>query len=285
MTIVRTCRGIYREIDHSPGRVEDDRAIMNRVGEALASRGFNVELVEVDSAFDTRCSNMFVMCERGVVLERLADAQNAGSVVVNSPQAVRNTYRHRMIELFAQHRVPTPASHVVASSATGRSPPAAVWVKRYDFHATQPSDVIYVASEAGWREALNRFGRRDIPFVVAQEHVSGDLIKFYGVRNEMTPVDANWFEWFYHRDKGMLGHVFDVSRLRDAAFGAAAALELEIFGGDAVIQEDGKPMIIDINAWPSYARYRDRAAEAIADLLMNRFERRLHIASRQGVEL
>ena len=284
MTIVRTCRGIYREIDHSPGRVEDDRAIMNRVGEGLASRGFNVELVEVDAAFDTRCSNMFVMCERGAVLERLADAQSAGSVVVNSPNAVRNTYRHRMIELFAQHHVPTPASHVVATSALGR-PPAAVWVKRYDFHATQPSDVIYVASEAGWREALNRFARRDIPFVVAQEHVSGDLIKFYGVRNEMTPVAANWFEWFYHRDKGMLGYVFDVSRLRDAAFGAAAALQLEIFGGDAVIQEDGKPMIIDINAWPSYARYRDRAAEAIADHLMNRFERRVHIASRQGVEL
>jgi D-alanine-D-alanine ligase-like ATP-grasp enzyme len=97
-------------------------------------------------------------------------------------------------------------------------------------------------------------------------------------------VTANWFEWFYHRDKGMLGHCFEAERLRDAAFGAAAALGLEVFGGDAVIQEDGKPMIIDINAWPSYARYREQAAQAIANHLAERFERRVRIVSRQGVE-
>ena len=93
-TMAKTCRGIYRELDHSPGRVDDDRAIMNCVGEALTSRGFSVELVEVDAAFDTRCANLFAMCERGTVLDRLTDAQNAGSVVVNSPNAIRNTYRH-----------------------------------------------------------------------------------------------------------------------------------------------------------------------------------------------
>ena len=95
---------------------------------------------------------------------------------------------------------------------------------------------------------------RGIPFVVAQEHVAGDLVKFYGVRNGAAAMDANWFEWFYHRDKGMLGHSFEVSRLRQVSFGAAAALGLEIFGGDAIIQANGEPMIIDLNAWPSYAR-------------------------------
>jgi hypothetical protein len=82
----------------------------------------------------------------------------------------------------------------------------------------------------------------------------------------------------------MLGYSFEIVRLRDAAFGAAGALGLEVFGGDAVIREDGKPMIIDINAWPSYARYRDRAAQAIADHLAVRFERRMRVVSRQGVE-
>lgn len=279
-----TCRGIYRELDHSPGRVDDDRAIMKSVAEALVLRGFSVELVDANAALDTHRANIFVMCERGEVLDRLADAQNAGSVVVNSPNAIRNTYRHRMIELFAQRHVPAPVSQVVASDAHGSRPAAAVWVKRYDFHATQPSDVIYVASDAGWHEALDRFARRGIPFVVAQDHVAGDLVKFYGVRSEMAPTAANWFEWFYHRDKGMLGHSFEVSHLRDVAFDAADALGLEVFGGDAVVQENGKPMIIDINAWPSYARYRDRAAQAIADHLSERFERRLRIVSRQGVE-
>jgi hypothetical protein len=82
----------------------------------------------------------------------------------------------------------------------------------------------------------------------------------------------------------MLGHSFDVSNLHDAAFDAAGVLGLEVFGGDAVIQENGKPMIIDINAWPSYARYRERAAQAIANHLAERFERRVRIVSRQGVE-
>jgi hypothetical protein len=257
---------------------------MRSVADALELRGFTVELVDACVALDTRCANMFVMCECTEVLDRLTDAQNAGSVVVNSPGAIRNTYRHRMVELFAQHHVPAPVSQVVASNACGSRPVAGVWVKRYDFHATQPSDVIYVASDAGWHVALDRFAQRGIPFVVAQDHVAGDLVKFYGVRSDIASRAANWFEWFYHRDKGMLGHFFEVSDLREVAFAAAGALGLEIFGGDAVIQENGKAIIIDINAWPSYARYRDHAAQAIADHLAERFERRVRLVSREGVE-
>ena len=120
----------------------------------------------------------------------------------------------------------------------------------------------------------SRFAERGIPFVIAQEHVPGDLVKFYGVRNGAGTNDANWFQWFYHRDKGMLGHSFDAARLSKAGLDAAAALGLEVFGGDAVIKANGEPMIIDLNAWPSYALYRDRAAEAIADCLTERFQRR-----------
>ena len=279
MNAGKICWGVYRELAHSPGRVDDDGAIMKSVGKALAARGFSVELVAADAEFETYGANIFVMCERGAALDRLKTAEKAGSVVVNSPDAIRNTYRHRMVELFAQHHVPAPASQIVASDTRKPQPAAGVWVKRYDFHATQSCDVIYAASKDGWHEALDRFARRGIPFVVAQEHVAGDLVKFYGVRNSTVAMDANWFEWFYHRDKGMLGHSFEASRLRQAAFGAAAALGLEIFGGDAIIQANGEPMIVDINAWPSYALYRDRAAEAIADHLSERFQRRPRIVT------
>jgi hypothetical protein len=93
----------------------------------------------------------------------------------------------------------------------------------------------------------------------------------------MSPAESNWFEWFYHRDKGMLGYSFEVMCLRRAAFDAATALGLEIFGGDAIIQADGQPVIVDVNAWPSYARFRDRAAQVIADFLSERFQRRPRI--------
>ena len=97
------------------------------------------------------------MCERGPVLDRLKAAEKAGSIVVNSADAIRNTYRHRMVELFARHHVSAPLSHIVATDASRLQPAAGVWVKRYDFHATQPDDVIYTASEDGWHEALRRF--------------------------------------------------------------------------------------------------------------------------------
>jgi hypothetical protein len=282
MNAAKTCWGIYRELAHSPGRIDADRAILESVGAAMAARGFNVELAAPDAEFETDFANIFVMCERGPILDRLRDAEKTGSIIVNSPDAIRNTYRHRMVELFARHGVCTPASRIIASDANNPRPPTAVWVKRYDFHATEPHDVMYAASEEGWQEALHGFAKRGIPFVVAQEHVPGDLIKFYGVRNASTPVDSNWFEWFYHRDKGMLGHSFEVLRLRRAAFGAAAALGLEIFGGDAIIQADGEPVIIDLNAWPSYARFRDHAAQAIADHLTERFQRRPRIVAATG---
>jgi hypothetical protein len=274
MSMGPTCVGVLREPAHSPGRVDDDAAIMRRVADAMAERGFAVELVAADAIAETPSANLFVMCERGTVLDRLAEMERRGAIVVNSPSAVRNTYRHRMVELFARHRVSAPMSWIVAADANMARPADCAWIKRYDFHATQRDDVMYAASETGWRESLSRFAERGIPFVVAQEHVEGDLIKFYGVRNGEEATGAAWFQWFYHRDKGMLGHCFDERRLSEAAFDAAAALGLEVFGGDAVIRPDGAPMIIDLNAWPSYALYRDRAAEAIADCLTERFRRR-----------
>ncbi len=269
-----TCIGVLREPAHSPGRIDDDAAIMRSVGEALRERGFRVELVAADVVVEAPSANLFVMCERGTVLDRLAGMEKAGAIVVNSPVAIRNTYRHRMVGLFTRHRVSAPMSWIVAADANTPRPADCAWIKRYDFHATQRDDVMYAASDTGWREALRRFADRGIPFVVAQEHVAGDLVKFYGVRNHAASTGANWFQWFYHRDQGMLGHVFDPGRLSEAAFGAAGALGLEVFGGDAVIKADGAPMIIDLNAWPSYALYRDRAAEAIADCLTERFQRR-----------
>ena len=113
-----TClRGVYREPAHSPGRVDDDAAIMRRVGEALTERGFAVQLVAADALPETPAANVFAMCERGAVLDRLSDMEKTGAIVVNAPAAIRNTYRHRMIELFARHQVPAPKSQVVATDA------------------------------------------------------------------------------------------------------------------------------------------------------------------------
>src|SRR5215471_13258471 len=128
MNPAKPCWGIYRELAHSPGRIEDDRAILDSVGAALAARGFDVQLVTPDAQFDTHFANIFVMCERGAILDRLKTAEKTGSIIVNSPDAIRNTYRHRMLELFARHGVAAPGSHIVATGASN-PPQKGVWIK------------------------------------------------------------------------------------------------------------------------------------------------------------
>src|SRR4029077_8750832 len=123
------------------------------------ARGFHVELATADAAFETRCTNIFVMCERGAILDRLKTAEKEGSIVVNSSEAIRNTYRHRMIELFAQHHVPAPASQIVASDASTPRPPAGGGIKPSVFLPTKSCVVIYAAWGDGGHEDLDRFAK------------------------------------------------------------------------------------------------------------------------------
>ena len=103
-------------------------------------------------------------------------------------------------------------------------------------------------------------------------------MKFYGVglppAGSGAPEPLPWFEWFYHRDQELHRHPFDAGRLSRAAARAAAALELEVFGGDAIVAPDGRFVLIDLNAWPSFALYREAAALRIASHLASRFKER-----------
>jgi len=123
--------------------------------------------------------------------------------------------------------------------------------------------VVFANTERSFREALGGLARRGIPRAIVQEHVEGDLIKFYGV--------GAWFRWFYHKDQRVAGHPFDSERLRAVAGKAAAVLGLEVFGGDAIAPPEGPLVVIDLNAWPSFALYRDEAAAEIAAYLEARF--------------
>jgi hypothetical protein len=97
-------------------------------------------LIAADAVIEAPAANLFVMCERGMVLDRLAAMEKAGAIVVNTTTAIRNTYRHRMVELFARNRVAAPKSWIVAAGANTPRPADCAWIKRYDFHATQTDD-------------------------------------------------------------------------------------------------------------------------------------------------
>jgi hypothetical protein len=287
------CWGIYRELAHSPGRETDDAEILRAVARELETRGFHVELKSPDELHETSGAggdgepppNVFVMCERPAIVERLSAWERRGTRIVNRPSGIRNTDRERTIALFARHSVPFPHSvlvETVKGPETFRGP---CWVKRGDVHATQEGDVAYAGGREALAERLSILATRGITHAVVQDHAPGDLIKFYGVSGlpeaeaeengagpaSSSPPRPSWFQWFYHRDQTLHRYAFDEDALAAAASRAAGALGLDVYGGDAIVSPEGALCIIDLNAWPSFALFREVASTRIAALLAARF--------------
>jgi len=271
------CWGIFRERAHSPGRENDDTEILRLTGKHLEARGYQVDLKDpedVSGPIAGRPRAIFLMCEREEVLAQLAAWERDGIRIVNSPAAVLATYRERMIAQFDEAGVPFVKSRLVATPGRHPGAPALpVWVKRGDVHNTQEGDVVFAETEGAVEDALGRFHARGIAHAVLQPHVVGDLIKFYGV-GPGGGLDGGppWFRWFYHKDQTLAGHPLDPRRLARLARRAAGALGLEIYGGDAIATADGDLVLLDLNAWPSFALYREEAAPAIAAYLALRFD-------------
>lgn len=266
--------GIFREAEHSPERVVDDELILKAVAERLSSLDqsqvrviFPAELHTIDKTPDV----IFNMAEEEPVLERLSEFEQQGVRVVNSVQGVRNTFRQEMTAML--DGLPfVPETILCSTSATPPGHPSGVWVKRGDYHAIEKEDVVFAQTAQDLEKILRSFEARGIETVVIQRHVPGDLIKFYGVREPDHGVNGTtrWFHWFYHRDQDLKNYPFDRQELQSRCEQAADRLSLEIFGGDAIVTEQGDIFIIDVNAWPSFALFRDTAAEHIAHHIMEK---------------
>jgi hypothetical protein len=160
---------------------------------------------------------------------------------------------------------------------------SACWIKQATEHKTREGDVVFASDPSSVRDALERLRARGQPRAVAQRHVEGDLVKFYGVsaagdaaaRGAAAP---SWFEWFHPKEKPVAGHDVDVRALRDMAHRAARTLGLDVWGGDAIVTPAGAIYLIDVNAWPSFALYREEAADKIAAHLTARLRRTARVA-------
>jgi len=272
-----TCWGIFREREHSPGRETDDGEILRLTGKHLEAGGFQVVLKTPEEVLGTpndRPRGVFLMCERLPILEHLRDLELRGVPHVNGPHAVLNTYRDRMIAHFSEANVPFIDSRIVSTEAAagGGADVLPLWVKRADVHNTQDGDVTLARTRDAMTDALAALAARGIPRAVLQPHVDGDLVKFYGVGTGSGPAGGPpWFRWFYHRDQRLAGHAFDQVQLGRTVRRAALALGLDVYGGDAIVTATGAVVLLDVNAWPSFALYREEAAERIAAHVALRF--------------
>jgi len=270
-----SCWGIFREREHSPGRESDDGEILKLTGKHLEARGFQVTFrtaEEVLATPDERPLGVFLMCERLDILEHLRALELRGVPHVNGPLAVLNTYRERMIAHFSEANVPFIDSHIVSTEAPTAAAALPVWVKRADVHNTKDGDVTLASTHEAVSEALAALAARGIPRAVFQPHVEGDLVKFYGVGTGTGPAGGPpWFRWFYHREQRLAGHAFDQARLGRTVRRAALALGLDVYGGDAIVTPSSEIVLLDVNAWPSFALYREEAAERIGAHVALRF--------------
>lgn len=269
MTAVTLILAVRREPVHSPDRVDDDAAILDATAERLGADGLPVEVVEPERLPSLQPAPLVLaMCCNPDALDRLAEWEHRGSTVVNAIPATLATGRSAMAARFQAGSFPFPTSAVVSTDdpeplaragawASASLERAGLWVKRGDFYTVEPGDVVRVWTAAELRAAVARLRRSRIPEALLQRHVEGEVVKFYR-------VSGGYFTWFYHDPAARPARPLDEGRLAALVAEAGERTGLEVYGGDVVAAPDGRLWVIDVNAWPSFARVRASAADAIA---------------------
>lgn len=272
--------GIKRKTKYSPNHIGNDGMIFSLTAECLRKMGYDVvEYTEAEFVLSEEKERyIFNMARDKATIKRLKQCEKEGAVIINPGTGIDNCKREAMTRLLLGNDIPYPASVIVdvtddPTEGLMEMDADAFWIKRGDSHAIHREDVTYARNIPEVKSILQEFGLRDIPNAVINEHLVGDLVKFYGV------ADTDFFYWFYPYD---LSHskfglekingaakefLFDVEALKMACDKAGEVLDVKVYGGDCVVAEDGSFKIIDFNDWPSFAPCRDEAAPKIAECI------------------
>ena len=149
------------------------------------------------------------------------------------------------------------------------------WIKRADSHAVDRDDVQFVQDAGNCNNAMLGFSERGIKECVLQAHSKGWLVKFYGVKGFglvdcfVASVKDGKFGLERFNDQPDQASV-DMDALTSAVNRASDLLGVDVYGGDAVLGEDGKITIIDFNDWPSFRTCTIGAAQKIAELIISK---------------
>ena len=255
---------IRRAKQFSPHSVENDRAILEAVALRLSQMGHVVTQVDETSLASCLAAGtpdfIFSMARMPESL-RLLEA--SGVKIINNPSGVIQASRRRLQAIMSSLDVPFP-------SGEGRY---GYWLKRADAAAQTAEDVVYAPDLQALAKAETSMQARGIYDYLVSPHVEGDLVKFYGV------LSAGFFRCFYPTDDGLTKfgleslngqahhYPFSIESLQTKAEALAAAVGLQVYGGDCIVTVDGAWYMIDFNDWPSFSRCREEAAEAIAGLI------------------
>ena len=267
---------------YSPNHIGNDAAIFNAAAEQLRKRGYvvNIYSEEQFKLNEIKENVILNMCREQSSIAKLQQLEDQGKLVINSGYGIENCTRERMTRILLGNNIPYPDSLIVDTNEAikpllKKSGFQSCWIKRGDFHAMHKEDVSYVRHPEEAQEVLQEYFLRGIKRAVINVHLTGDLVKFYGVRG--TP----FFFWFYPFDEGhsKYGHEaingksqgikFNLKEMKNICQRAAEELNVVIYGGDCIVSPEGEMRIIDFNDWPSFAPCRNEAAPHIAKAVIS----------------
>ena len=263
---------IQRAACYSPNSEEKDLAILQEVGcffddAKIISEGEFVEKFSTDnqliSAESVGSVNAYYqiisMARSPKALDCLEQLEQRGVRVLNPLVGIRACQRSNVEKVMCENHLPLPPDEADDG----------YWVKRADAAAQSKEDVCFCHDWAEVEKIRSTFMQRGITDIVTQAHVKGDVVKFYGVEG------TDFFRYYYSGDdtETKFGdevrngkpqyYPFSSSDLQTDAEKLACLLQTPIYGGDAIIQEDGSYVIIDFNDFPSFSKCRKEAAKAI----------------------
>ena len=271
-----SCRGktllIQRAACYSPNSEEKDLAILQEVGcffddvnivgedELVESFSTYNQLISAESVGSVNAYYQIISMARSPkALDCLEQLEQSGIRVLNPSVGVRACQRSNVDKVMRENYLPLPPDK-------GND---GYWVKRADASAQSKEDVCFCHDWSEVEKIKSTFMQRGITDVVTQAHVKGDVVKFYGVEG------TGFFRYYYSGDdtETKFGdeerngkpqyYLFSSSNLQADAEKLACLLQTPIYGGDAIVREDGSYVIIDFNDFPSFSKCRKEAAKAI----------------------
>ena len=279
------CKGktllIQRAACYSPNSEEKDLAILQEVGcffddAKIIGEGEFVENFSTDNQLISTESvgavnvyyQIISMARSSKALDSLEQLEQSGIQVFNPSAGVWACQRSNIDKVMRENYLPLPPD----KGDDG------YWVKRADTAAQSKEDVCFCHDWSEVEKIKSTFMQRGITDVVTQAHVKGDVVKFYGVEG------TGFFRYYYSGDdtETKFGdeerngkpryYSFSSSNLQADAEKLACLLQTPIYGGDAIVREDGSYIIIDFNDFPSFSRCRKDAAKAIFERMKSAVE-------------
>lgn len=193
--------GVKRNTKFSPNHIGNDGMIFNLTAEYLRSMGYEVrEYTESEFVLSEEDERyIFNMARDKSTIKRLKQCEADGAIIINPGTGIENCTRTTMTRLLMDNSIPHPESIIVdvtddPTEELEKMNAGAFWIKRGDSHTIHREDVTYARNIEEAKSILQEFALRDIPNAVINEHLVGDLVKFYGV------YGTDFFYWFYPFD-------------------------------------------------------------------------------------